>query len=268
MTTPPTTESKPKRKRTRVALPKCGKATREGAKNPKCGRPCGWGTDHPGTGPCKLHGGASLVTHGRYATMRDETMRELIASFENDPDALNVFPELAAARALFVNFIDRYQAHTAALIAWHESYQETVLPIGEERALAFSAVLDEYEITLREGGGAEPTETQLARLADARSYVKELAADRLIVATAKPRQVLDVADAYKLVAEITKIAERIWKRGEANAVSRKELQRITDAMGATVKRLVYDAFPLTPEGQEAALKLLAGVRREWLTIAV
>ncbi|HDR3524336.1 HGGxSTG domain-containing protein [Bacillus cereus group sp. MYBK12-2] len=34
----------------------CGAKTRDGK---KCKRPAGWGTDHPGSGRCKLHGGAS-----------------------------------------------------------------------------------------------------------------------------------------------------------------------------------------------------------------
>jgi hypothetical protein len=35
--------------------PKCGAKKKQGAGN--CRRPAGWGTDHPGTGQCKLHGG-------------------------------------------------------------------------------------------------------------------------------------------------------------------------------------------------------------------
>lgn len=35
---------------------KCGAKTRSGG---KCGRPKGWGTEHPGTGHCKFHGGST-----------------------------------------------------------------------------------------------------------------------------------------------------------------------------------------------------------------
>ena len=34
----------------------CGARTRSGG---QCGRPAGWGTDHRGTGRCRLHGGAT-----------------------------------------------------------------------------------------------------------------------------------------------------------------------------------------------------------------
>lgn len=39
-----------------MALPFCGAKTRAGT---PCKRPAGWGTDHVGTGRCKLHGGKS-----------------------------------------------------------------------------------------------------------------------------------------------------------------------------------------------------------------
>lgn len=37
--------------------PKCGAKKHQGEGT--CKRPAGWGTDHAGTGPCKLHGGAT-----------------------------------------------------------------------------------------------------------------------------------------------------------------------------------------------------------------
>lgn len=40
----------------------CGARKRQGEGD--CKRPAGWGTDHPGEGQCKLHGGS---THGRTA---------------------------------------------------------------------------------------------------------------------------------------------------------------------------------------------------------
>jgi hypothetical protein len=42
----------------------CGGPRKHGAG--PCGRPAGWGTDHPGTGRCKLHGGATY-SHRRHA---------------------------------------------------------------------------------------------------------------------------------------------------------------------------------------------------------
>ncbi|GAA0528664.1 hypothetical protein GCM10010172_06580 [Paractinoplanes ferrugineus] len=50
--------------------PKCGGKRRAAESNgAPCTRPAGWGTDHPGTGRCKLHGGAtpSHVAAGKKA---------------------------------------------------------------------------------------------------------------------------------------------------------------------------------------------------------
>ena len=70
--------------------PRCG------AKN-RAGKPCqqkaGWGTDHVGTGRCKLHGGASTgapkgnknaLKHGRYtkeAREERKNMRKFVRLF-------------------------------------------------------------------------------------------------------------------------------------------------------------------------------------------
>ena len=58
---------------------KCGAKTRAGT---PCQQPAGWGTEHPGTGRCKLHGGASLRghLHPRYKTGRYSDYRYMVHS--------------------------------------------------------------------------------------------------------------------------------------------------------------------------------------------
>lgn len=97
--------------------PRCGATTRRGT---PCRFVAGYKTDHVGTGRCHLHGGKSLVRHGRYSRIKRQELAELIAHYEADPDPLNLFAELAAARALFVDWIDRYETFADALLAWHE----------------------------------------------------------------------------------------------------------------------------------------------------
>ena len=98
----------------------CGaqKSQSEGA----CTRPSGWGTDHPGEGRCKLHGGGSPIRTGRYSVIKRERIRELIAQFEEDPNPLDMTPELVTCRALFVDYVERYDEFTEQLKAWHQSY--------------------------------------------------------------------------------------------------------------------------------------------------
>ena len=240
----------------------CGAETRQAeARYPTCHRPSGWGTDHPGEGKCKLHGGASRITHGRYASIQRPRLRELIAEHEADPDPLNIYPELAAARALFVDFIERYDEHTESLLAWHESYEATRLPLPEDKLIAFERVVTEYEIQLREGD--DPTERQLADLGEARRFLdvvrgKQIGPDGtpVYLKPMKPRQILDVADAYRIVAEITKIAEREWKRQAEFAISRKDFFRLLEQFGRIVGRHVAD-----PE-------TLKRIRADWIEVSV
>jgi hypothetical protein len=165
---------------------RCGKRTRSGG---HCTQVAGWGTDHVGQGPCKLHGGATPIRSGRYSKIKRDALRELIESHEADPDPLNVLPELAAARALFQDFLERYDEWADALVAWHESWS-----VDED---------------------GNPT-------------------------AKKPRQILDISDAYRIVSEITKIAERIEKVRAANAISRPDLLRVMTEMGRVVAHHVRD----------------------------
>lgn len=46
----------------------CGARKRQPAHpGERCRRPAGWGTEHPGWGRCKLHGGSTPYRHGRYS---------------------------------------------------------------------------------------------------------------------------------------------------------------------------------------------------------
>jgi hypothetical protein len=100
-------------------LPLCQWTNRKGG---PCKKPAGWRTDHPGKGNCRFHGGATPMTHGRYSKLKPPRYQELYDQFVNDPDPLDLLPELAHARAIFVDFIARYQETRDALLAWHASF--------------------------------------------------------------------------------------------------------------------------------------------------
>lgn len=73
---------------------RCGAKTRSGH---RCKKPAGWGTNHPGTGRCRLHGGCSTgppkgnknaVRTGEYETILldalDDEERRLYAQIQTD----------------------------------------------------------------------------------------------------------------------------------------------------------------------------------------
>ena len=156
---------------------------------------------------CRHHGAGnkdnpnqSAIKHGRYSRFKSIAIASLIAEYEADSDPLNIMPELAAARALFQDFTDRYDEWRDAFIIWSKSYQSS----------------------------------------DA----------------AKPTQVLDIADAYKMVSEITKIVERIEKIKASNAISRPELMRVLTEMSRVVESFVRE--PAT----------LEEIKKAWLGIKI
>jgi hypothetical protein len=57
----------------------------------------------------------------------------------------------------------------------------------------------------------------------------------------KPRQVLDISDAYRILGEIGRMVERVEKIKSANAISRADLNRIMQEMWRSVEMRVTDA---------------------------
>lgn len=222
---------------TAVDRPRCGAKRRKGG---GCTRGAGERTVHPGQGKCWMHGGTKAgdprLKHGRYSSIDRPRIRELIEAHERDPDPLNLLPEIAALRALFQDFIERYEVNTEALLAWHASWQITRRPLPEEQLMAFEAVIAEWENSLAEQG-EDATEKQKGDVELARSFVKILRGED---AAQRPRTVMDLSDAAGILGEIGKMVERVEKARAANAISRPELYRVIGEMGRVVDANVPD----------------------------
>jgi hypothetical protein len=209
-----------------VASPKCGAKTRAGS---PCRQPAGFKTDHVGQGRCNLHGGATPVKHGRYSSIERTRIKDLIEVHLNDPDPLDTFPELASARALFQDFIERYELNSAALIAWHRS--RSVNPADQE---ALFAVVNEIE-ELKRGRGEDFTDSQEELFASARRAIEQLNPDHQ-----RPTFILDIADAVRHLNTITQIVDRIEKARAANAISYEQLKRFLFGISRVIETRVTD----------------------------
>lgn len=108
--------------------PICGARKRQGDDGGICTQKAGWGTDHPGQGRCKLHGGAAPRKHGRYSTVTNVRVRELLAELEDDPNPLDVIPDIQLVRALVKDWLDRYVELRDALLAWNATLEEGQRP--------------------------------------------------------------------------------------------------------------------------------------------
>lgn len=144
---------------------------------------------------CAVHGGKGIraaakknLKHGMYSTyLCRSSLRDRIAEMEDRPDPLDLLPEVAALRGIFVDFVNRYEEMKDALLLWAASWK-------------IDRANDE----------------------------------------GKPLKVLDIADAYRILSEVSKVVERIEKVRSQNAVSRPDLTRIMQEMGRVVERYVKD----------------------------
>jgi hypothetical protein len=110
-----------------------------------CKQRAGHKTDHPGAGRCHVHGGNNRVTHGqkRRYEVAPIRVRELMEVHAEAPNPLDLLPELALARALLQDFVERTAedehpggvAEAIKLIARIAGIVE-----GIERAKAHSAI--------------------------------------------------------------------------------------------------------------------------------
>ncbi len=86
---------------------KCGRPTRGAeAKGPHCTRPAGWGTDHVGSGACKLHGGNKPIKHGRFSEVARERLGERYDRWRADPELASIDGEIAILRGLMERQIE------------------------------------------------------------------------------------------------------------------------------------------------------------------
>lgn len=175
------------------------------------------------------------MRHGRYSAIRSERLQGLLAEMQQDQDPLDLTPDVEILRTLFIDYINRYEEMSVALLAWYESYELRRLPPSERMLMALQTVVTEYDIILSEDPASVPKRTS-----DAMEDVKRLLDALRTPDTGRPRQVLDITDAKNILAETGRMVERIEKIRAANAISRPELNRIYQEMWRAVDALVDD----------------------------
>lgn len=132
----------------------CGARRRQGDAGATCRKPSGWGTNHMGTGTCRLHGG-STAAHGRHAQWTlARRVAELFAVPRADIDPVNgLIEELQRSAGL----IEYYEAECAQLFAdevvWGETSVEETRPAVDPNAEDDGADLAPVERKVRSASG-------------------------------------------------------------------------------------------------------------------
>lgn len=196
----------------RAKLPPCGAKHR---KRPgTCKRPAGWGTDHPGEGRCKLHGGVGQKPSAAYLEVNaSPRLKELLDGYATDPELLSLNRELIRMRAIVHDYIERHDSLTAATLAWHASFSsgfdEAEKLWREQLALYLEAV---------QAGHSEPA------MGPPRPPIPEAFEN-------KPRKLPDLAEAVGLMNQIGAMVERIQKREQERSISYSEVERVLNELG-------------------------------------
>lgn len=196
----------------RSRLPTCG--ARRNKTGALCKRPAGWGTDHPGEGKCKLHGGVGQKPSTRYQLANaSPTLQQAIEQQQTDPDPLNLLPDLLLARALLSDGIERHSQATAAIIAWHASHTSGF----EEAVTLWREQLAQYLEAVQQGH-SEP------EMGPPPPPIPEAFEN-------KPRQLPDLAAFITLIDRVTGIVERIQKREGERSITLAEVDRVLNELG-------------------------------------
>lgn len=207
-----------------------------------------------------MHGGNQIIRHGMFSTIKRAELRELMEAHAANPDPLNLYPEVARLRALADDFINRYEERMAALLAWHESWKLGQRPIDEGSLLSVEVVLDELEALvgpadLDEDGDDSGAKVRKA-MRDGRKLLEFL---RASADDSKPRQMPDIADAYRIVDATGRMVKRIEDTRAQNAISRPEFFRVMGEMGRVVETFNDEPDPV---------RRLEKIREHWLNIRV
>ena len=143
--------------------PKCGARTRAGG---TCAQAAGWGTDHPGTARCKLHGGCAPSGRAAGANAAARGQLEALGYLGEVANPLQRLAELAAeadaAKRLLARRVDELSELAAdAPGAWFTAWERAL-----DRTAALCAVLSKLDIDAR---------VVAATVAAARQYADEVA---------------------------------------------------------------------------------------------
>jgi hypothetical protein len=249
--------------------PKCGAKKRSGG---LCTQIAGWGTDHAGEGRCKLHGGSSPIKHGRYSTIKRPRLKEILESLESDPDPLDLSPELRLLRALILDYIERYDEQTDALIAWHASFSTGFEKQYAEWSKAFTGwekdwgkfqqdfaayrtQVEQVQAHYR-AGWPEPPALPFATDPPTPPAPEDSAQ--------KPRRVTDILEVGKFITAIGALVERVEKRQQEGTITLATLDAVTEMFGVEL----VGACQETISDETVRTLLLNAVEKRWGTIVV
>ena len=192
----------------------CGAKLRK--KNRTCRNAAGARTDHKGYGRCWLHEGRP-PTHGLYSEMvRHPRIKDLLEKVKRRKNPTDLLEPLALLNTLTIDFVNRYEEMSEALLAWHSELR----------------TIEDWEEWAELEAMSESVEVHAVAQA-----VRERARR---ASKMKPRVILDITAAAKLIDKIGKLVGIIERQRQSGVISVAAYHLIMEQMALAVLRHVKD----------------------------
>lgn len=234
-----------------------------------CYARAGAGTNHVGHGRCRHHGGSNPNVENRYSELLNDSIGEKLAKFLMDPNPLDLRAELAAARALFEDFVERHESVTAALLAWHASFDPRRRGLHDAPLYHFEAIRYAFEGLVQQGiTSPSASELQAALEAGvelARHDFLEGGGGRVAdLKVEKPVKVTDITNAVTVLKTISSLATTIIKHEQEAFLSVFAVRMLIEAYGEqTRKTLAKHLRRLGVNDGEEVEAILRDIARGW-----
>lgn len=206
-----------------------------------CRNAAGKATDHLGAGRCFMHGGRNEIQSGIYSVNRARPrIKDLYEQYSKltAEEALDTLPELAWARAIFTDWIERWEELVEKIYDWHESF-EASYP-SEITLISMRDLCDDMEAYIGpaqlEPDPDEPESYTRTRhdLARVRRFIEHQAPNR----DKKPRKMLDIEAGRKILTDIAGIVDKIHKQRDAKSVRADDFKRVLNEVGNVVETVM------------------------------
>lgn len=206
-----------------------------------CGNPAGAGTDHPGQGRCKFHGGNAPVKHGRYSKISRPRIKDLMDAFENDPEPMNLMPEVTLLRSLLTDFIERHDEQQEALFAWRESYGKAFQRAYREWYAEMVQLAEEMTPPEQMPAPPEPLDFQ-----------------------GRPTNVLDITAVSRLIDQVGSMVDRIEKHRTSSTITLATLDRVMEQVGVELVHALQEEV----KDEATRTRILDTFERRWKDVRI
>lgn len=222
------------------------------------GEPCklhaGYGTDHPGYGRCKYHGGSSPTGRKHAASIAakyaiavedlvdDPDLHVLIERVKRRADVTDLTDDLALARALVLHYVNRAEALEQALLRWSESWN----PAWQE---ATFEIIDELRIAQADEDWERYGEL-IKKVPDPMAFMQ------------RPRKITDMVMAVQRLRDVASMVQVIQAQQEVGSIPARDVQALLAEVASVTERAVRDAVRDVP----TRTGLLQAIETGWAQI--